>query len=382
MAHIKAPKFSRPGILKKVKAKNLLTLLKPFRSYLEGSGFEWPKAADRLDHEKLANVLASPRPDTPPELVDSLELVDVLSDEQQLFDFESGYGAIVSEVQERDDTAADIALKILLYSPDVAWKAFDKRAVRVKRSLASYLAGPESTFREPTKERVKKLEAQMAPWFESNNRSDACRVHALKEDGGWAFVIRHGDPVSRVGTITEKGESSSMLFRPERLDVAFYNPESREWLISGASRPLKEMYQQFFGDALHGSPRALSPSNRYALDPLHQGPGVLAESGVEAVRAAFLKEVVVMVPAGVRVALKKGDVFAELMRQRALNQDAIEFVEATFGLLLTNRRSMLSVVVSPKRNSVSVTSSANIVDAWLEDRGFVTHAHAEVLANR
>ena len=87
--------------------------------------------------------------------------------------------------------------------------------------------------------------------------------------GIWAFVIRHGDPIARIGIITEKGESSSALFRPERMDVAFFNPKTREWLLSGGSRLLKEMYQEKLGAVLHGSKHALSRSDRYTLEPLH-----------------------------------------------------------------------------------------------------------------
>ena len=130
---------------------------------------------------------------------------------------------------------------------------------------------------------------------------------------------------------------------------------------------------------LHGSAQALTPSDRYTLEPLRNGPDLLIESGVEAVRTATLKEVTVILPDGVEMTLKKGNVFAELMRQIAQHRDAIEIVEATFALLLSNKRRWLRVVVSPSRNTVSVTSSSSIVDAWLEDRGFVSHANAEVL---
>ena len=102
-----------------------------------------------------------------------------------------------------------IALKILLNSPEIAWRAFDRHALRVKRSMASFLADETKPFHEPTKERLRKLEGAMAPWFEDSNRSNACRIHAMHDDGLWAFVIRHGDPIARIGIITEKG-----LIRP------------------------------------------------------------------------------------------------------------------------------------------------------------------------
>ncbi len=381
MPKVRAAKFSRPNVLKKLKTENLLALLQPYRRYLAERGFEWPQSGkETLNVDKLAQVLALPHLTTPPELVDSLELIDVLSDEQQYFDFEGEHQELVVKLQAPLDSPGDIALKILMHSPEIAWRAFDKRAVRVKRTLTSFLADESKPFREPTKERIKKLEAELAQWFESTNRSGTCRIHALSEDGNRALVIRHGDPVARVGTLTEKGESSSVLFRPERLDVAFYNPQSREWLISGGSRLLKEKYRENLGLVLHGSVNALVPSDRYTLEPLRKGYDLLVESGIDAVRTATLKEVTLLLPDGVQMTLKKSNVLAELMRQLEQHHDALEFVEATFALLLSNQRRWLRVVVSPTRNSVSVTSSGSIVDAWLEDRGFVTNANIEVLA--
>jgi hypothetical protein len=60
-------------------------------------------------------------------------------------------------------------------------------------------------------------------------------------------------------------------------------------------------------------------------------------SGVEGVRAALLKEVTVRLPSGVEVNLKKADVFAGVGRLQAACHDAIDFLEATVGLLLSHR---------------------------------------------
>ncbi len=381
MPKVKPPKFSRPNVLKKVKAEHLLALLAPHREYLASRGFAWPPTGQPIEYDQLADVLAVTNAATPPELVDQLHLVDLLADDQQTFDFESEYAALVRKLQKPDDSPADVALKILLDSPDVAWRAFDRHALKVKRSMASFLADEAKAFHEPTKERLKKLEVAMAPWFQDSNRSDVCRVHAMRDEEMWAFVIRHGDPIARIGIITEKGESSSALFRPERLDVAFFNPKTREWLISGGSRLLKEMYQEKLGAVLHGSKHALSRSDRYTLEPLHRGPEVLAESGVEAVRTAGLKEVTIVLPSGVEMSLKKGDVFAALVEQQRLVHGAAEVVQATFGLMLSHRRRWLHVTITPGSNSVSGAAGIGVVDAWLEDRGFViTNANVALLA--
>jgi len=87
--------------------------------------------------------------------------------------------------------------------------------------MTSYLA--ETPLREPTHEQMTKLAGAMSPWFESNGRSELCSVRAHRQSGGWAFVVRHGDPITRIGIIAENGHSTSALFRPERFDIAFYH---------------------------------------------------------------------------------------------------------------------------------------------------------------
>ena len=246
----------------------------------------------------------------------------------------------------------------------------------------SFLAAESKEFRAPNNERIKKLEGALAPLFKESNRSEACRVHVVHEGGQWALIIRHGEPVSRIGTITDGGESGSLLFRPERLDVAYYNAGKREWLVSGGSTILKEMYREQIGTILHGSRHALSPSDRYSLQPLRQGSDWLNDHGIDGVRAALLKEITLRLPTGVDMKLSKGDVFAELMRQRDVHGDGIEFVDATFALLLSHRKRTLHVKVNPLRNIVSGTGGIGIVDGWLEDRGFIiADANTPILAN-
>ena len=383
MPKVKASKFSRPNVLKKIKTDLLHAFMEPHRDYLVRFGFAWPAAgATELDCHALARILAVPRPDMPPDLVDQLDLVDLLSEEQQFLAFESEYSQLVKQLQQPLDSPADVVMRVLRHNPQAAWKAFDKRALTVQRSLSSFLAAVGKEFRAPTGERIKKLEGALAPQFKESNRSEACRIHVVHEDGQWALIIRHGEPVSRIGTITDDGESGSLLFRPERLDVAYYNVAKREWLISGVSTILKEMYREQIGAILHGSRHALAPSDRYTLEPLRQGRDWLNDHGVDGVRAALLKEITLRLPTGVDMKLSKGDVFTELLRQRDVHGSGIEFVDATFALMLSHRTRTLHVKVNPLRNVVSGTGGISLVDEWLEDRDFIiSNADASILAN-
>lgn len=184
--------------------------------------------------------------------------------------FEEGFELLVRELREPDDSAADLAVKILLRQPEVAWREFDRRALEVKRSLISYLTPTARTFHEPDRRRLKSLESLMSPWFEANARSGVCRIRALEIESGWAFIVRHGDLVSRIGVITENGETMSALFRPERMDVLYFNRGTGESRISGPGRRLQDLYRAALGRVLHEDHNALR-----AFEPLHLGATAL-----------------------------------------------------------------------------------------------------------
>ncbi len=381
MPTVKPPKFSRPALLGKLKPSSIHDLFSPYRGYLGSRGIDLPeKRASPPDVEALALVLATPTAATPPALCEELELLDILADPQCVFDFEDNHGALVAKLRADDDSPGDLALKILRKAPDDAWRAFDKKAVKVRRAMTSYRA--TKPLHAPSRERLTKLETLMAPWFDDNKRSEVCRVRALREDGGWAFVIRHGDPLSRIPIIAERGESSSALLRPERLDIAFFNEKTGEWLISGVGRELQELYRRSLGKVLHGSTDALVRSSRYTLDPLRRGPDWLTSAQIESVQAAVLKELVFERTSGARVSLAQCDVFAELNNLGPAYVESCQFVEAKLALKLRHRRALVPIVINPSRDSIAGAAGLPAVDAWLANRQFaITHEDITILAS-
>lgn len=380
MPKVKPTKFSRPDLLGKLKPSSLYELFNPYRSYLDRRGFLMPDtSANSMDVEALALVLATPTAATPPRLCEELELLDILAEPQCVFDFEDHHAALVAKLREDDDAPGDLALKIILQAPDDAWRAFDKKAVKVRRSMTSYRTS--KPLHAPNRERLTKPEKLMSPWFDSNKRSEVCRVRALPEDGGWAFVIRHGDPLSRIPIIAERGESTSALLRPERLDVAFLNEKTGEWLVSGVGRDLQELYRRSIGKVLHGSVDALTRSSRYTLDPLRKGADWLSNADIEQVQAAVLKELVFERTSGARVTLAQCDVFSELRNLGPAYVETCEFIEAKFSLKLRQRRAWVPIVINPSRDSIAGAVGWPAVDAWLANRNFaINHEDGPILA--
>jgi hypothetical protein len=373
MPIVKPPKFARPELLNELKPSSLRALLHPFRGYFEERGTVIPPhPLTPSDREAVAHVLLSLDERTPLELIETLELLDLLSDPQSVFNFEERADSLVQTLREPDDAPADIALKIIHHAPHVAWQVFDRRALAMARSMTSYLAA--SPLAEPTTGRLASLESAMAPWFESHGRSDVCSVRAHRQPDGWAFVVRHGDPITRIGIIAEGGQSTSALLRPERLDIAFYCESTGEWRISGIGTKLQRLYQQALGEALHGQSFALKRSSRYTLEPLRAGRDALADHEVPYVRAAVLKQLTFRAGA-CPVTLGPGDVFTALHGMCIPLSDVTEFHEATFALKLSHRRALVHVRVRPGSDSICGTAGLPAVDQWLEQTGFAAPQH-------
>lgn len=380
MPIIKSPKFARPELIHELKPSSLRSLLEPFRSYLETRGLQLP--ADRtvvLDYGAISDVLLGLDERTPPDLIETIELLDLLSDPQCVLGFEDRADAMVEGLRESDDAPGDLALKIIRHAPHIAWQVFDRRALTMQRSMTSYFA--KEPLIEPSRERLAILEGAMSPWFHANGRSEVCSVRAHRQAAGWAFVIRHGDPITRIGIIAENGHSTSALFRPERLDIAFFNEGTGEWRISGVGARLQRLYQQALGRELHGDASALTRSSRYTLEPLRGGREVLADHEVPNIRSALLKLLTFRTGA-CPVTLGPGDVFGALHGMSIPLSDVTEFHEATFALKLSHRRALVHVRVRPGSDSICATAGMQPVEQWLEQTGFAApHHESDILAN-
>jgi hypothetical protein len=381
MPAIKPPKFGRPELLRKLKPASRSTLLNPFRDYFCERGCPLPAIFDdAADYEAISLVLMSPDEHSPSALIETLEMLELLADPQCIFDFEQSAYDVVARLREPDDSAGDLAIKLLREAPDVAWQVFDRRALAMPRSLTSYISS--KPMREPTPARLAALERLMAPWFESNGRSEVCRVRAHRHAEGWSFVIRHGDPITRIGIIGESGQSASALFRPERLDIAFYSATTREWRVSGIGGKLQRLYQQAFGRELHGDAAAVTRSSRYTLEPLRGGRDALAANNVPAIQVASLKQLTFRLGA-CPITLGPGDVFAAIEGMGVTLTDITELHEATFALKLSHRRALVHVRVRPGQDNISAAAGLPVVDEWLEKTGFASaHHDTDLLAHR
>ncbi len=307
-------------------------------------------------------------------------MIDQIAETQSALNFESEYHDLVKRLRHDTDTTADLAVKILLHAPDIAWREFDRRALQAPRSLVSFRVAEGLPIRPITEARIEEFRAAVSAWFDCNARSGVCRVHPRQEPGGVAFVIRHGDLLKRLDVLDEEGNSATRILRPERVDVAHFRELTGEWQLSGIGAKVQALYRETFGLVFHGSRRALVPSQRYSLEPLREGPAALACDLAGPVQWAELKALRLKLPGGQRVTIEQR-VFEALDALNVSLLPVATLLEARIDLKLAGRRSTVKLKISPERDTILGATGIPAVEAWLNARGFANDDDGTLLAS-
>ncbi len=378
MPSIRLPRIVRPGVLSNLKASSILRLLQPYRDYFQSRNVDFASLTSKDSTlQEVVAVIAAPIESTPPDLVEQLELLDLISDPQSGISFEDGYEQIVTRLLEPDDSAEDLAVKILIHAPEIAWRVFDRQALNAKRALISFTHNPSLPMLPVTPERITQLENLLRPWFEKNARSGICRVHVREEPSGVSFVIRHGDLLKRISVFDEDGSATSKILRPERVDVVHYRKHSHEWQISGIGRLLRELYQQAFGAVFHGSAHALVSSHGYSLDPLLQGPSCLKCNPLAKVQYAELTSLTIELPTGQRLVINNGDVFEAMNAISPVILKNSTLIEAHLALKIEAKRRKVPIVIRPDKDKISGSHHDEAIERWLSEKGFFLQHYEE-----
>lgn len=380
MPSIRPPRIARPCVLTRIKPASVLLLLEPFAPYFAARGTPLDCISSSPDGlRSVMLTVADPSEATPPELVERLELLDLLCDPRSGVSFEDAYGGLSTSLAQPDDTPEDLAARIIVHAPDVAWREFDRQALNARRSFQSYSVDPSLRAAAPDADRTASLERLMRPWFERNRRSGTCHVHVRQGSGGTSFVIRHGDPLRRLSVISDDGSQCSRILRPERVDIAHWRPDSCEWLISGCGRAMQEMYREAFGLVFHGNADALCSARRYSLEPLRNGRSSLWCRPGDPVQSAELAVLKIQLPSYAKVTFTGGDVFANFRTLVAAHQAAAVLVEARINLRLAGRSRVLPVVLRPLGSRPAATDHDEAVTSWLAARGFIATQHENLV---
>ena len=251
MATYNLRRFAQPAVLKAIAPKRLQEFLGPYRTYFNGRGLPLPSpnASNGLDHEQLVEVLMSPDADTPKDLVDALFFVNEMSTAKCMdLLLEEAETKGLSLDGKPDPTAADVAVQVFLKDRRLLERKHAEQYLTRPRSFEYFhtKARPVPAFKQPSRETLTALEHDLDEWFEEKKRGRESRVFVYpKGDSIW-FLVRHGDPFRREGSL-DGGQTSSVFYRPEKHDVLVYEPALGELRMNACNNGEKETYRRKFG---------------------------------------------------------------------------------------------------------------------------------------
>jgi hypothetical protein len=381
LATFKLTQFSHPEILKQVAPKRLLKLLSPHAKFLASRGLPLPTKTGPivLDCEILATILMSPDAVDmlPKPLIEALYFIDEMATPQ-------GMDSLLQEAKRQDlklddgedHSPADVAVQVWLIDRDVLERKHAERHLTRPRSFEYYQADGDEVpaFAVPTDAALRALEQDLDDGFEKKKRGRGARVFAFPSDNEIWFLIRHGDPYKREGSI-ESGKPSSVFYRPEKFDVVVYQRAVGEIRIHAGSPWEREMYRRQFGKHLFGDDNFFPGDRKYTLAPLREsGADCLKCFDVEGIEWVKLIEVQYFWGGehGEIEICKTTDIFAALEAHGRTIPEKPRIILAKLQVKFSDSKTPRAVKIRPG-NIAEYTRDGDsvLVEEWLTRRGFI-----------
>ena len=290
MPRLQFKNFSDQAFIQSIdKPKFLGPLLAKYREYFERQGVDVTDLSNDEECERrLLEVFTQPDEDMPKELLYALYMLDDLADE-------AGHDRLLDEAVRQgidltgfgdDLNPGEFAIAVYLRHPDLVRVCHEKTIYRKIKNYQEYQSkGNRRIDLATAKAKRTALEAELAPWFESKNRSRACEIYVYEEGDEVKFQITHGRPYRTDGSYDKRLRRSRVAYRPQKHDSVIYDRRTRILKINTQTQGEKELYRKTFGKVFFDDPEYFPEGDIYTLAPLQNGKAALDPvDGVESVR--------------------------------------------------------------------------------------------------
>jgi len=378
-------RFSHPDTLKAIGHEHLITFLTPHAEFLTKRGFSLPPAGaeDGLDYEYLVEIFMTPDTDTPKELADALYFIHEMATTEGMDELlEEAERCNIRLHGNPNPTPADIAVQMWMQDKNILERKHAEKHLTSSRSFEYFQtnADPIPTFNLPDQPTLTLLEQDLDDWFETKKRGRDCRVFVFpKEDGIW-FLVKHGEPYKREGSL-ENGRSSSVFYRPEKYDVLVYEPSLGEIRIHANSKGEKTLYQKKFGFHLFSNEDFFPGTNKYTLEPLRKkGASSLICTDVKGMEWVKLKEVQFFWGGKHKeIEIRRAeDIFLALATRERTLPAKVKINRASFQIKFTDSKRARTIVVRPSNiTQYQRDDDSTVAEDWLTKRGFIVNGNQE-----
>lgn len=373
------PRFANAETLKHISPPVLLTFFDPFRAYFARRGCDLPKdSATTIDYQAVVAVLIDPDRDVPPDLAQRLYLVHEMATEEGMQQLIEAVGE--SFIFEGDDpTPADVAVQVFLKRRELLEEKHAEHFLVRSRSFRVCVSPSEPPQKLPQCQASSrtKLESEFDDWFWKHKRGRGSKVFVFPRaaEGELWFLVRHGLGMRREGTL-DKGESSSIFFRPEVFDVVVYHREQNALIlhITPYVKGILELYRKGFGKHLFQKEDYFATDGNYTLQPLvDKRSNALDCAGIDGIKSVSLHEIEIFLSkgGGVFYSLRGDDVF-DYLEQSNARLPIGRWNKAVLSFEFSDSNKARSVTVwPPSRASYKRDDDRMVVELFLKKNQFL-----------
>jgi len=273
----------------------------------------------RIDYDRLAGIFMNPSPNMPAALLESLYIfremdheaaMDELREEASRRGVALGAGTsgsrsgddertsrALAHARGSEDTALDTVVRAWLLDRKMVEAVHNRMELSRPRSFQyfSTFKDPVPPFEGPGPAKVAEMERRLNAFYTAWNRGRGARVFPYRQEPDWVFLIRHGAPCRREGTM-EDDRPSTIYYRPLRHDVLRYDAARGEMAVNCCADRERLVLLRVFGSCLFGDSDFFPGTAKYSLAPLARtGRASLTCADVPGVERVSLTEVEVQV---------------------------------------------------------------------------------------
>jgi hypothetical protein len=374
MGTYRPTRFTKPGVLKKIEPALLHRFLLSHGEHLRSRGVDLG-VSEGLDYDALVRVFMNPEDDYPA-LAGDLYVIDEMASSEWM-------NLLLAAAEERGTpvdgsggfTPAEVALRLWLDDRDLVERKHAESFISRVRSFEYSLARrtPTTRYQHPSGERIRALEQDLDDWFDKKGRGRECQVLVFeKEDATW-FLVRHGEPLRREGTMDE-GDRTVVVYRPEKYNVLVLEPTRGELGINAPSKGEKDLYRKKFGLHLFGDEQFFSEPGRYSLEPLRDdGEESLFCGDVEDLAWVKLREVrFFWGGAAKEVEIRKASDIFEIYKRGNRTMPRAPLIQAKFEVQFgSSKKSRMLTIRPPSTAYYTRDSDKGLLEEWMQKRGFL-----------
>jgi len=388
--------FTNPEMFRRIRPDLFLAWLKQSENYFtkhgviipaDSSGFERSAFNPGFDYEWLVRVFMEPTADMPAGLIEGLHLVhemgrpahvESMFEEARKFGLDLGLGD--------DAPPEDVALKLLLLDPRVLQNLQNCGVIKRRRGFEYFSSSAVvlPKFEGPTLEQIRILEARLGAFYAAWRCGTGTRVFSYCQQRlgndfpEWFFLVWHGAIPKREEAM-EKGEPTSVMFRPRRYAILKYDPLRGEMGVYCSAEREKNILLRVFGGTLFGRDNFFPARAKFNLRPLvDRGRLALGWADVPPIEDVRLTELEFFRRrAPWRRVIHQADDLFELFERGELHwpRDLTEVAKATFTVKFWRQRRPRQLTIVPcNRALYARDGDSPILAKWMEAREIIQPA--------